>query len=165
MVKKSKSAKKSKLLQNQNNVINFSLKDLNNKLWNLKDFSGKKIVLYFYPKDDTPGCTLEAKEFNNLKEKFEENNSIVIGISGGDSKSKEKFCDRNNLSILLLSDSDFKVSKSYGVYGEKSFMGKKFMGIKRTTFIINETGKIIEIFENVKPSGHANKVLEIVEKI
>tara|TARA_Y100000031_G_scaffold107597_1_gene118444 strand:+ start:282 stop:749 length:468 start_codon:yes stop_codon:yes gene_type:complete len=141
----------------------FSLNDKSEKNHSLKDITNEYIVVYFYPKDNTPGCTIEAKRFSNTLKEFEKLNTTIIGISGGDQKSKTKFCDKHNLKLTLLSDPDFKVSESYGVYGEKSFMGKKYMGISRQTFILNKDHKIIKIYEKVKPLIHTKEVLEFIK--
>ena len=142
----------------------FSLKDKDSKIHSLKDIKGDFIVLYFYPKDSTPGCTIEAQQFNKDLSNFKKFNTIIIGISGGDEKSKTKFCEKHNLKLLLLSDSDFKVSKEYGVYGEKSFMGRKFFGISRTTFILDKDHKIINIYNKVNPLAHSEEVLIFIKQ-
>jgi thioredoxin-dependent peroxiredoxin len=136
----------------------FSLPDKNNQVQTL---TSAKTVLFFYPKDDTPGCTIEAQEFSKLADEFKAKGVLVYGISGLDSKSKAKFAEKCSISVPLLSDADFAVCKAYGVYGEKTFMGKKFMGILRTTFII-ENKKIKQVFADVKPAGHAKQVLEAI---
>lgn len=142
----------------------FILKDRLNKDHQLSKINRTKVV-YFYPKDSTPGCTIEGKQFSSLLEEFDNIKTTVIGISGGDNKTKEKFCLNHNLKHILLSDTDFKVSKNYKVYGEKSFMGKKYLGISRTTFILDKNNKIIKIYENVHALGHAKEVLSDVKKI
>ena len=145
-------------------AINFDLKDKEGKthsLDNTKDYT----VLYFYPKDNTPGCTLEAKSFENDLERYDRLNSRVIGVSGGDEKSKQKFCEKNNLTLLLLSDTDYKLSTNYGVYGAKKFMGREYMGISRTTFILDRNLEIIKKFENVNPLNHSKEVLEFIEEV
>lgn len=142
----------------------FELKDKDDnvvKLFDIKNYA----VVYFYPKDNTPGCTIEANDFTFYLDEFRKFDTIVVGISGGDSKSKEKFCKKYNLKVLLLSDSDFKVSKSYGAYGEKSFMGRKYNGIFRNTYIIDKNKKIIKIYENVSAKNHAKEVLRILQKL
>tara|TARA_Y100000310_G_C20689623_1_gene821372 strand:+ start:376 stop:834 length:459 start_codon:yes stop_codon:yes gene_type:complete len=144
---------------------NFSLKDKNGKFHSLKDIKSKYIVIYFYPRDSTPGCTVEANEFNKYLNQFKNLNTTIIGISGGDEKSKTKFCDTHNLKFTLLSDTEYKVSNKYGVYGEKSFMGKKFMGISRITFILDKNKKIIKIYDKVKPLIHSNEVLEFIKSL
>jgi peroxiredoxin Q/BCP len=140
-------------------AIDFSLKDKDGKAHSLKDIKSDFIVLYFYPKDNTPGCTIEANGFNKDLDKYKKLKTAVIGISGGDEKSKTKFCEKNKLTILLLSDTDFSVSKKYGVYGEKSFMGHKYLGISRTTFILDKDRKIIKIYEKVNPISHSKEVI------
>jgi peroxiredoxin Q/BCP len=122
-------------------------------------------VLYFYPKDDTPGCTLEAKEFSQFLEKFKSRNVRVVGVSGGDEKTKAKFCAKYSLKVPLLSDTDFKVATSYGAYGLKKFMGRTFQGIFRKTFLVDKAGKIARIFDTVKPEGHAEEVLTAIDEI
>lgn len=139
---------------------NFSLKDQNGKVHKLSDYRGKKVVFYFYPKDLTPGCTIEGCDFTRLKKEFKDKNTAIIGISNDDETTHKKFENKHELKIALLADIDKKVSKAYGVYGEKSFMGKKYRGIHRTTFTIDEKGKIAKIYEKVNPIGHAKKVLE-----
>ncbi len=143
----------------------FKLTDKAGKKYSLKDFKSDFYVVYFYPKDDTLGCTLEAKDFSKKINNFEKENIKIIGISGGDDKSKEKFCNKYNLKILLLSDSDFKISKKYNVYGKKSFMGHVFNGISRVTYVLDKKKKIIKVFSKVKPLGHANEVLEYIQSI
>lgn len=138
---------------------NFTLEDKDGAVVELNSLKSQYVVLYFYPKDDTPGCTLEARDFSKLKAEFEARGAVILGISGGDAKTKQKFCDKHDLSITLLSDTDFAVSTAYGLYGEKSFMGKRYMGITRTTFILDKNKNIIHTFENVKPIGHAKEVL------
>ncbi len=141
----------------------FSLKDKEGKEHKLSDVKTKYLVLYFYPKDDTPGCTIEAKEFTKDLEEFNTLGATIIGISGGDETTKKKFCEKHNLKITLLSDPEFKTSNEYGVYGEKEFMGNKTMGIKRTTFIIDKNKEIIKVFENVKPEGHSKEILNFLQ--
>lgn len=141
----------------------FGLKDKSGKIYSLKDVKGDYKVIYFYPKDDTPGCTIEAQAFTRDLNKFNKIKTVVVGISGGDETMKKKFCEKYNLKVLLLSDPDFSVCKKYGVYGEKSFMGNKFLGIKRTTFVLDKDNKIMKIYEKVKPEGHSEEVLEFLE--
>lgn len=142
----------------------FLLRDKNGKEHSLKDFNTDFTVLYFYPKDDTAGCTIEAVEFTKDLEKFRKLNTSIIGISGGNEETKKKFCDRHNLKILLLSDPDFSVCKKYGVYGKKNFMGNEFMGIIRTTFILDKNKNIIKVYEKVKPENHSKEVLESIKE-
>ena len=140
----------------------FSLRDKDSGIHSLSEINSDYVIVYFYPKDNTPGCTIEAKEFSRDKEYFNKLNTTIIGISGGDEKSKTKFCEKQNLKVLLLSDSDFSVSNNYGVYGEKSFMGRKYMGISRWTFVLNKNHKIIKIYDKVKPAEHSQEVLEFI---
>ena len=143
----------------------FSLKDKDGKAHSLDKPMAEYTVLYFYPKDDTPGCTLEAKEFSGLIEKFASRNARVVGVSGGDEKTKEKFCKKHSLKVALVSDTDFKVAKSYGAYGTKKFMGRTFQGIFRKTFLVDKSGKIARIFDTVKPEGHAEEVLAAIDAL
>ena len=138
----------------------FLLMSSDGKMISLKDFRGKKIVLYFYPKDDTPGCTKEACSFSENLARVRKKGAKVFGISADSLKSHQKFADKYGLSFLLLSDETKEVIKTYGVWKEKSFLGKKYMGIERTTFIIDEQGKIAHIFPKVKVAGHTEEVLE-----
>jgi len=139
-----------------------NLKNQENKPWKATK-SNKFTVLYFYPKDDTPGCTLEGKEFTKHLPKFKSLKTEVVGISGGTTTSKEKFCKKYNLDITLLSDEDFKIAKSFGAYGEKSFMGRKYLGIHRYTYVIDSAGKVVKVFTQVKPGEHAQEVLEFLK--
>ncbi len=122
------------------------------------------IVLFFYPKDNTPGCTVESQEFSDTLRDFARCGAKVIGISGGDQKTKQKFCSKYDLQVDLVSDTDFAVSRAYGVYGEKKFMGRTYLGIHRTTFVVNKAGTIVKIFSEVTPKGHAREVLESLHR-
>lgn len=126
----------------------------------LKDFVGKRVVLYFYPKDNTPGCTTQACEFTQDYEKFLDKNAVIIGISPDNVKSHEGFMKKFALRHILLSDSEKEVAKSYGVWGLKKNYGKEYEGIIRSTFVIDEKGKIAKIYSNVRAKDHASKVLE-----
>lgn len=137
----------------------FALSDSQNKTVKLSHFRGKKVVLYFYPKDDTSGCTTEACEFTEALNLFVKKGAVVIGVSNDDVKSHQKFIEKYKLKINLLSDADKKVVKRYDVYKEKSMYGKKYMGIVRTTFLIDEKGVISKIWPKVTPLGHAKEVL------
>ncbi|MDE1871450.1 MAG: peroxiredoxin [Candidatus Micrarchaeota archaeon] len=134
----------------------FALKGADGKTYRLSDFKGRTVVLYFYPKDDTPGCTIEAKGFNESLEGFRRKNAEVIGISKDGTDSHRKFCDKYSLNFLLLSDPESKTIKEYGAYGDKGVFG---MGTLRKTYIIGRDGKIIRIFGRVKPLGHEKEVL------
>ena len=131
----------------------------------LKDSLGKYIVIYFYPKDDTPGCTIETNDFNKLLSKFKKLECEVYGISKDNLKSHDKFRDKYKIKFDLLSDEELKVLKKYKVWGKKKFMGREFMGILRTTFLIDKKGKIIKIWDNVKVKDHAKEVLETLKSI
>lgn len=127
----------------------------------LKDFAGKKVVLYFYPKDDTPGCTIESCEFSELGDEFSAKNAVVIGISPDDSKSHCKFIDKFKLKQILLCDTQTQTARAYGAWGLKKNYGREYEGILRSTFIIDEQGKIAKIFRNVNPrEQHGKAVLE-----
>lgn len=132
---------------------------------NLSDFIGKNVVLYFYPKDNTPGCTTEAQDFSALLEEFENLNCVILGVSPDSQKSHQNFITKQNLKITLLSDPDKQIATSYGAYGEKLMYGKKVMGIIRSSFVINVEGKIAKAYYNVKAKGHAQKVLEDMQKM
>ena len=133
--------------------------------YSLKDSFGKYVVLYFYPKDDTPGCTIETNDFNKLLSKFKKLDCEIYGISKDSIKSHDKFREKYKIKFDLLADEDLKVLKKYKVWGKKKFMGREFMGIKRTTFLIDKKGKIIKVWENVKVKDHAKEVLETLQNI
>ena len=133
--------------------------------YSLNDSLGKYVVIYFYPKDDTPGCTIETNDFNKLLNKFKKLNCDVFGISKDSIKTHDKFREKYKVKFDLLSDEELKILKKYKVWGKKKFMGREFMGILRTTFLINKNGKILNIWKNVKAKGHAQEVLETLEKI
>jgi peroxiredoxin Q/BCP len=138
----------------------------NGKNVKLADFRGKKnVVLYFYPKDDTPGCTVEAKDFRDLVKDFAFEDTIVIGVSKDDIKSHCKFRDKYELSFTLASDKDSDVCERYGVWGEKSMYGKKYMGIQRTTFLIDMEGSIAQVWSKVSVTDHAKEVLEAAKAL
>ena len=146
-------------------AINFTLPSTNNLNYSLKDSIGKYVVLYFYPKDDTPGCTIETNDFNKLLSKFKKLECEVYGVSKDNLKSHNKFRDKYKIKFDLLADEELKVLKKYKVWGKKKFMGREFMGIIRTTFLIDKKGKIIKIWENVKVKDHAKEVLDTLKKI
>ena len=142
----------------------FTLESAEGKKVSLKDFRGKKVVLYFYPKDMTPGCTAEACSFRDNIGAIRKRGAEVIGISADHVASHRKFVEKYELPFLLLSDPDKTVSKSYGVWRGKSLYGRIFLGIVRSTFVIDEHGKIIHIFPKVKVSGHTDEVLAVLRK-
>ncbi|MDH6296299.1 peroxiredoxin Q/BCP [Agrobacterium fabrum] len=131
----------------------------------LSKLQGKAVILYFYPKDDTSGCTVEAIDFSALGGEFEAANAVVIGISPDSVKSHDKFAAKHSLSVMLASDEERKVLEAYGVWKEKSMYGKKYMGVERTTVLIAPNGKIAEIWNKVKVAGHAQAVLEAAKKL
>jgi len=138
----------------------FKTKDDNGEDVSLKDFKGKKVVLYFYPKDDTPGCTKEACSFRDAYSKFKKQGIKLLGVSPDSEASHQKFITKYKLPFTLLADRDHAIAEAYGVWGEKKFMGRTYMGVLRTTFLIDEKGKIKKVFEKVKPEDHAAEVLE-----
>lgn len=137
----------------------FTLKDQHGKTHRLADYAGRRVVLYFYPKDDTPGCTTEACAFQSHLPKFKTNKAAVLGVSILDEASKAKFADKFDLTFPLLADADHAVAEKYGVWQEKSMYGRKFMGNARTTFLIGADGKVAKRWDNVKVNGHAEDVL------
>jgi peroxiredoxin Q/BCP len=137
----------------------FSLLDQDGNKVSLKDFAGRIVVLFFYPKADTPGCTVEACGFRDTYKKIQATGTMILGISADTSEKQKKFEKKFKLPYPLLADTDKKVCESFGVIQEKSMYGKKYMGIARMTFIIGPTGKIVYIYEKVKPEGHAEEVL------
>jgi peroxiredoxin Q/BCP len=136
--------------------LDFKLKDKDEKIFSISDFKGKKVVLYFYPKDDTPGCTKEACGFRDSLNEFEKLNVVVVGISPDSPSSHLKFASKYNLNFLLLSDQQKSIAKKYKVLNEDG-------RIKRTTFIISESGIIEKVFENVNPEGHEKEILEYLK--
>ena len=138
----------------------FKTTDQNGESVSLKDLRGQKVVLYFYPKDDTPGCTKEACSFRDAYSKFKKQKITVLGVSPDKETAHQKFVTKYQLPFTLLADADRSIAESYGVWGEKKFMGRTYMGVHRTTFLIDEKGKIKKVFEKVKPEDHASEVLE-----
>ena len=142
----------------------FTLPDQDGKEIALKNYRGQFVVLYFYPRADTPGCTIESCEFRDSHKKIENINAVVLGISPDTSQAQKKFEEKFSLSFTLLADSEKKVCNLYGVMQEKNMYGKKVMGVARTTFVIGPDGKIKHIFEKVKPEGHAEQVLAYLKQ-
>jgi len=138
----------------------FKTTDAEGRSVSLKDFRGQKVVLYFYPKDDTPGCTKEACSFRDAFEDFEKADIKVLGISTDNEASHRKFTKKFDLPFTLLTDTDHSIAAKYGSYGEKKFMGRTYLGVHRKTFLIDEKGKIKRVFEKVKVDEHARDVLE-----
>lgn len=131
----------------------------------LADFAGQWLVLYFYPKDNTPGCTTEAIDFTALSPQFQQLNAVIIGVSPDSEKSHCRFIEKHNLTIQLLSDTEHQLAEIYQVWGLKKFMGKEYMGIKRSTFLIDPQGNIAYIWSNVKVKAHAEAVLKKLEEL
>jgi thioredoxin-dependent peroxiredoxin len=144
-------------------VANFTLQDDQDQTVNLTDFAGKPVVLFFYPKADTPGCTIEACGFRDTFEKLQAAGAVVLGISRDTPKAQRKFREKYNLPYPLLADVDEIVCNQFGVLKEKNMYGKKVIGIERTTFVIGPDQKLLQIFPKVKPEGHAEEVLTAIQ--
>ena len=140
----------------------FTLVDQDEKSHTLSQYRGKKVVLYFYPKDMTPGCTVQAEGMRDSMNDLEAKGIVVLGVSVDDVKSHKKFVEKHNLNFPLLADTEKTVVQAYGVWKEKSMFGKKYMGIQRDTFLIDEEGKLIQHFEKVNPLKHASQILALV---
>jgi len=152
-------------LKINNKAPNFKLSSTDGGVFELNKIKKKNIILYFYPKDDTPGCTLESKDFSKLNSLIKKNKTTVFGISKDSIESHLKFKKKYKLKFDLLSDEKINVIKKYGVWGKKSFLGKSYMGIVRTTFLINSKGKIHKIWSNVRVKDHAKEVYEEIKNI
>ena len=153
------------VLKEGDKAPDFTAKDDKGNTVSLKDFRGKKIVLYFYPKDDTTGCTKEACDFRDNMGRIKRKDAIILGVSPDSEKSHTKFKTKYDLTFPLLADEDKKIVNEYGVWKEKSMYGRKYMGVERTTFIIDEKGKIAKIFPKVKVAGHVDEVLQALSEI
>ena len=151
------------MIRENTKAPNFVLASTANKKYSLKDSLGKYVVFYFYPKDDTPGCTIETNEFNKLLPKFKKLQCEVYGISKDSLKSHEKFKGKYKIKFDLLADEELKVIKKYKVWRKKKFMGREFMGVVRTTYLIDKKGQILKIWNNVKAKDHAIEVLETLK--
>ncbi len=143
----------------------FTLPDDTGKMVSLSDFRGKPVILYFYPKDDTPGCTTEACAFRDDYSAYENTGVVILGVSPDSVKSHAKFKQKYQLPFPLLADEGHKVCDLYGVWGPKKFMGKSYEGVLRTTFLIGPDGNIVKVFENVKPAGHSQEILEALKPV
>ncbi len=141
----------------------FSLQDENGTLHRLSEHRGKPVVLYFYPKDDTPGCTTEACAFRDDYSDYEGSGVVILGVSPDSPKSHKKFKEKYQLPFALLADEDHQVCELYGAWGRKKFMGREYDGVLRSTFVISADGEIKKVFENVKPAGHSAEVLAAVK--
>lgn len=147
------------MLEKGNKAIAIKLKNHEGKEISLKDFKGKKIVLYFYPKDNTSGCTIEAEGFRDVYDDILEKDAVVLGVSPDAQKSHKNFKNKYNLPFHLLSDEDHSTAEAYGAWGEKKMYGKTYMGIIRSTFIIDESGTVSHVFPKVSPKKHAAEIL------
>jgi thioredoxin-dependent peroxiredoxin len=146
---------------NENDVApDFTLADENGDAVSLSDFRGRRVVLYFYPKDDTPGCTTQACELRDNAAEFDARDAVILGVSPDPVKKHRKFKDKYELPFTLLADVDHEVAERYGVWKQKSFMGRKYMGNERTTFVIDEQGRIAKVLPNVKPAEHVGLLLD-----
>lgn len=143
----------------------FELKDQNGKMHRMSDYGGKPVVLYFYPKDDTPGCTKEACNFRDDYSAYQKAGAVILGVSVDDEKSHAKFVNKYDLPFTLLADVDKEVVNAYKVWGQKKMFGKAYDGIFRTTFIIDKEGRITKVFENVKADAHSEEVLAALEEL
>lgn len=146
-------------------ALDFSLPDQNGEFHKLSDYKGQFVVLYFYPKDDTPGCTVEACSFRDNQEKFRENGIVILGISKDTILSHKKFAQKHNLRFTIFSDVEKKVIKKYKAWGEKKFLGRTFDGTLRKTYLIDKDGNIVKEYEKVSPLTHAAEILKDKEDI
>jgi len=149
-----------KILEVGEKAPDFAIPNQNGDIRKLNNFEGKWFVIYFYPRDDTPGCTVEAKEFTDLNQKFEKQECVIVGVSPDNEAKHCKFIEKHELNIELLADTDKTMLADYGVWQEKSMYGKTYMGVVRTTYLINSDGNIAEAWTKVKAKGHAEAVLE-----
>lgn len=153
------------MLQPGSHAPDFTLPDADMELIKLSKLKGKTVVLYFYPRDDTPGCTLQAIEFSDLEDEFLKHGAVVLGISRDDCISHAGFRDKHGLSVILLSDEDGKVCEKYGVWQEKEKDGVRKMGIVRSTFIIDREGNVRQAFYGVNAKGHATEILNLIKEM
>jgi len=154
------------MLEKNQPAPDFTGVNQDNKSVSLSQFKGKQnVVLYFYPKDDTPGCTIEANEFTTLVKEFAEANVVVLGVSKDSCEKHRKFIDKYSLKVELLADTSGDICEKYHTWGEQRFMGKKYMGIARSTFVIDKAGQLIEALYKVKARGHAQQMLELVREL
>jgi peroxiredoxin Q/BCP len=148
------------MLQPGDEAPEFTLSTGDGEVVSLSSLRSKHVVLYFYPRDDTPGCTTEACSFRDLQPEFDKRGAVVYGVSTDDARSHQKFAHKYDLTFPLLSDPDHAVSEAYGSWGPKKFMGREYNGVKRNSFLIGPDGRIARVWEGVKPAGHAEEVLE-----
>lgn len=152
------------LLKAKDPVPAIETQDDTGKPFRFDSLRGKRVVLFFYPKADTPGCTTEACGFRDEQEKFQAADTVIVGVSPDKETAQAKFRKKFDLQYILLADKDHSVAEAFGVWGEKKFMGRTYMGVNRTTFVIGKTGKIEHVFEKVKPEGHAAEVIGYLTK-
>ncbi len=143
----------------------FSLETDTGETLTLKELKGRNVVLYFYPKDDTSGCTTEACEFRDLMPRFSKDGAVILGVSPDSVKSHAKFKAKYELPFTLLADTEHAIAEAYGVWKEKSMYGRKYMGVERTTFLIDAKGVLRHVFEKVKPAGHADEVAAVLKTL
>ncbi len=143
----------------------FATQDQNNKTQSLTNYLDKWIVLYFYPKDMTPGCTVEACSFRDSLERLTAKGAVVLGVSADSVKRHAKFAETERLSFPLLADEDKKICEAYGAIGKKKFMGREYVGILRNTYLIDPKGIVVKVYENVKPAGHVEEIINDLEKL
>jgi len=153
------------MIQEKTKAPDFNLLDEDGNSHSLSEYKGTPLILYFYPKDNTPGCTTEACNFRDDYSAYEKAKVTILGVSPDSVKSHKKFKEKYQLPFTLLSDPDHTVCEAYGVWAEKQMMGKKYMGILRTTFVINKDGVVEKVFEGVKPSEHSKEVLAVVKNL
>ena len=153
------------MIKEKSKAPEFELKNANGEIVKLTDFTGRPFILYFYPKDDTPGCTTEACNFRDDFSSYREIGIEIVGVSPDSPKSHQKFAEKYHLPFTLLSDEDHKTALKYGVWGPKKFVGKEYEGIFRTTFLIDKHGKIAKVFEGVKPANHSKEVLKAINEL
>ena len=153
------------MIQEGDSVPEFSTKDANGDMVSSSDFEGRKHVIYFYPKDFTPGCTIQADEFSSEYKRFQDEGIEIVGVSPDGVDSHRKFCNKMGIQYPLLADVDSKISKAFGVWGPKKFMGKEYTGVIRSTFLVDVNGKVFKTYPKVKPAGHAKLVLADFQSI
>jgi len=146
-------------------VVDFELSDAYRKIHKLSDYLGKWVVLYFYPKDDTPGCTTEACSFRDNLSELKEMGVVVLGVSKDSVKSHHKFSEKYSLNFPILSDESLEVIKAFDAYGEKKFMGKTFMGVMRKTILIDKKGEVAKVYEKVSPKEHAKEIIRDIKEL
>lgn len=153
------------MLEEKMKAYDFALEDAQGQLHHLHDYKGKKVVVYFYPKDNTPGCTKQACAFRNAFQDLQDENTVVIGISKDGRESHQKFIDKYDLPFILLSDPTLDAIENYGVWVEKNMYGKKYMGVSRSTFVIDETGTIIKVYKKASPEKNAQQIVDYLKAL